>query len=398
MRVQFRNGSNARGLAEYLLNEKKQREVNRHLPEGYAILTTNMSGRNPQELAAEAQLFTDQNSRVRVTTRHFSVSLSPGEKLTAENKARITRDILQKTGHKDCPFYAVEHFNRVDENDIEHWHIAVTSVDKDGKWINDAYLVNRLSTLERELERDYGLVQVADRSERERRNLTPGEYHYKQQQIEATGDRDFKLPKEKLWEAIDIATTDQPSLAMMTARLKSQGIGVQFKQIEGEIGGISFEIEGKRFRGQNLGKAFTLPGLQRNNFVQEHGSDQTEQLIEIETMTVQQCQDWLQKEQSKQHYRDLYQLYLPKTKLPPEDQDRFVAARTIRALAAKNLQRDALLKEVFLTIGNGENTQRIKIQDGQEAAKLYAQKIAAEAWEQEQGRQAQQSRARQRSL
>lgn len=91
--------------------------------------------------------------------------------------------------------------------------------------------------------------------------MTTGEYRQKERTKK-------KLPKEKLWEAIDQATEDSPTMPEFISRLKDQGIDAQVKYTRaGEAKGISYEVDGIAFSGTKLGAAYTFPGLQKHRKV-----------------------------------------------------------------------------------------------------------------------------------
>ncbi|GAQ00176.1 mobilization protein [Leptolyngbya sp. NIES-2104] len=193
-----------------------------------------------------------------------------------------------------------EHFDQSHKNDVQHWHCAVSTVDLDGNHVSDKKNYERLREVERQIEEEFDLVRTHIRPERERNNLPTGEYRMKARlEIEQT-------PTEKLWQQIREVTHDQPTFEIMAARLKAQGIGVQFKEIENEIVGISFEIDGALRRGRDLGKQYSFAGLQRNEFVLEYESSQTEQLRQVQSFTPEQCQQFLETQnQQQQHQNNL---------------------------------------------------------------------------------------------
>jgi hypothetical protein len=70
---------------------------------------------------------------------------------------------LAKTGHQDCQYLVVEHHDRKDHHQVQHWHIVTSSVDMNGKWVDDAFIKLRLQHLERELTEPLGLQPKPER-------------------------------------------------------------------------------------------------------------------------------------------------------------------------------------------------------------------------------------------
>ena len=291
MNINYSKGSSPGGICRYLLNEQKQKQAEQN-----PILETNMSGRDAEELAEEFRFSHDLNRRVEQTMVHYSVSLPAGEKVQDEEIGQISRGLLEKTGHGDCQYFVVRHHDREQHNDVTHWHVLTSAVDLKGQWVDDSFIKLRLKTVERELEQSFHLSQRDVREERERQNLTTGEYRLR----ERTGK---ELPKEKLWQTIQTHASDRPSMTDLTTRLKAEGVAVQFRTREGQVQGISYEIEGVAFPGYKLGKAYSFTGLQKHLGV-SHSPNQDEQLRQVSSMTTDQCREWLQRQMEMEVSRE----------------------------------------------------------------------------------------------
>ena len=287
MNINYSKGSSPGGICRYLLNEKKQKQAEQN-----PILETNMSGRDAEELAEEFRFSHDLNRRVEQTMVHYSISLPVGEKVNEAAIGQISRGLLEKTGHSDCQYFVVRHHDREHHNDVTHWHVLTSAVDLKGQWVDDSFIKLRLKTVERELEQAFQLSQRELRAEQERHNLTTGEYRLK----ERTGK---ELPKERLWQTIQTHARDQPSMTDLATRLKAEGVAVQFRTREGQVQGISYEIEGVAFPGYKLGKAYSFTGLQKHLGV-SHSPNQDEQLRQISRMTTEQCREWLQRQMERE--------------------------------------------------------------------------------------------------
>jgi hypothetical protein len=276
MNINYSKGSDPYGLVKYVLSPAKQESE-----QASPILATNMVGLNAEELAEEFRFAHDYNPRVRKTMTHYSVSLLPGEDKNREEIAAISKAVLAKTGHQDCQYLVVEHHDRKDHHQVQHWHIVTSSVDMNGKWVDDAFIKLRLQHIERELTETFDLQPKPERVKRDRLNLTTGEYRLK----ERTGK---ELTKEKLWRSLQQHTADQPSMLMLVTRLKAENISVQLHARKEQIDGISYGMEGIAFPGYKLGAAYSFKGLQRHLGV-DHAPEQDELLRRVNLLTAQQC-------------------------------------------------------------------------------------------------------------
>jgi hypothetical protein len=276
MNINYSKGSNPYGLTNYVLSPEKQEQA-----QAEPILATNMVGLNAEELAEEFRFVHDYNPRVKKTMVHYSVSLSPKEHKSPEEISAISRAILEKTGHQDCQYFIVEHHDRQKRHQVQHWHIVTSAVDMRAQWVDDAFIKIRLKHLEREMEEAFGLKQTQVRAKPDRYNLTTGEYRLK----ERTGK---ELTKEKLWQALQQQTADQPSMLMLVTRLKANNISVRLYARDGQIDGISYGVEGIAFPGYKLGAAYSFKGLQRHLGV-DHAPEQDELLRRVNLLTAQQC-------------------------------------------------------------------------------------------------------------
>lgn len=295
MRIKVMTGSDPLGLCKYIQDEKKQQQGQP------AQIVTNMFGTNPEEWAEEFRFSHTLNTTgVEVTMVHFSFSLPPGERVEPETRSAITKHVLGLMGYGDCMYIEGEHFDQSDKNDVQHWHCGVSTIDLDGNHVSDKRNYEKLRGVEQQVEEEFDLVRTTTRPERERNNLKTGEFRMR----ERLG---IETPTEKLWGHIREATRDQPTFEIMAARLKAEGVGVQFKEVENEIVGISFEMDGALRKGRNLGKQYSFVGLQRNEFVLEYEPSQAEQLRQIQNLTPEQCQQFLETQSQQQNQNNLQQ-------------------------------------------------------------------------------------------
>jgi hypothetical protein len=253
MRIKVVKGNDPTGLCQYLLDPLKQVQKSEN-----PILHSNMSGRNGEELAEEFRFARTLNRRVQTSMCHYCVSMPPGEQVEQNNITAISKGLLHKMGHDKCQYFIVQHHDREHRNGVQHWHIATIAIALDGQWVDDGFNRRRLRQVEQQLEQQFALRQTIVRAVRERQNLTTGEYRLK----ERTGG---KLPKERLWETIQQAAQEKPTLTKFIGRLQQVGVSVRLRGIEqGKVTGISYGMDGVAFPGAKLGPAYSFNGIQEH--------------------------------------------------------------------------------------------------------------------------------------
>ncbi|MEM6427161.1 MAG: relaxase/mobilization nuclease domain-containing protein, partial [Cyanobacteria bacterium P01_D01_bin.128] len=254
MRIKITKSSDARALCNYALEPSKQKNKDTN-----PVIATNMAGCDEFTLAQEFELIINRPRHwpVERTMAHYYIILPPREELKPKTIADISKELLHQLGHAHCPYFVVQHHDQEHKRGVHHWHIVTSTITYDGRWVDDSFNTLKLKPIEREIENRFGLTPSPTRPAAERQNLTTGEHRRK----ERTGEA---LPKEKLWIAIDSATQDRPTLPLMLARLKAQGIDVHLWRKGYSYSGISFALDGAAFAGRRLGPAYSLGGLQRH--------------------------------------------------------------------------------------------------------------------------------------
>jgi hypothetical protein len=212
-------------------------------------------------------------------------------------------------------------------------------------------------------------LQVAPPSQRH--NLTTGEYRRK----ERTGET---LPKETLWDEIDRATNDNPTLSMLVTRLKASGIEVHLRQASAPgdgpaFIGISYAVDGHSFAGRHLGPAYSIKGLQKHRQV-EYRPDQDVVLTQLLAMNQAQCQLQLTDyEALQQLWKERYARYATAIQGGSgEPQGRQLDADVARLAASEG-------ESTFPVVGilrQGPTAQAQRLNQGHYAALEYCQAIA----------------------
>jgi hypothetical protein len=289
MRIVVDRGRQPGSVIGYLLRTDK-REKGRE--DENPVIHTNMFGEGEQELTEELRFSADQNERVEKTYVQYKISFPPGENPDLETKIGIVDDVLDLRGHgQNCQFFAVEHFEKIEQHDVHHLHILASTVRLDGSWVDDAYERVRLKAVERAIEQRRGLQDCTPQPKGERTNTSIREV-----KLKAQGQR---LTKDTLRTTLDEALADQPSMPLLMARMKAQGYMMQFHEFN-DGKGISFGAEGRYFKGRQLGDRYSFNGLHEYAGVDYQPERDDPMLRVLNGMKTEECQALLtQLEQSE---------------------------------------------------------------------------------------------------
>lgn len=283
MRIVVDRGSNAGAISGYLHRQDK-REAGKEQDD--PVFHTNMFGRNALERTEELRFSADLNQRVEKTYVHYKVSFPPGENPDIEAKKGIVDDLLEARGHgQNCQFFAVEHYEKVEKHNVHHLHVLASSVRLDGSWVDDSFERVKLKQIERDIELKQGLQYCPPR-EKGDRNSDPIREWKLREKLQTEGKT---LIKDDLRGEIDAAATDYPSMPLLVARLKAEGIEVRVSEFKDSGKGISYKAEGRAFRGRQLGDRYSFNGLQDYAGVDYQPARDDAMLRQINEMSAEDC-------------------------------------------------------------------------------------------------------------
>lgn len=300
-------GSGFRGLLNYVEGKEGARRIG-----------GNMVGRNARELAAEFKLSCQLSARVKKPVYHVSMSVPKGTELDDETWNVLAIDYLEKMDFTANQYAVYRHSDR----DHDHIHIVASRVRLDtGKTVNDEWDFVTSKKVLNELVKIHGLAPLeTEINSPDRRAPTTGQKRrvMREQEEYKDGKRD-KPPEptvlEQLQDAIDQASLDRPTMPELIERLKNRGIDarVQF-QSTGRINGISYALNGVKFAGKKLGRAYTFPGLKKHRGV-SYESDRDDDFIKelnlrppAEQFSIQQPQEHLQEQPPEKPFERLPQI------------------------------------------------------------------------------------------
>lgn len=246
-------GRGFRGAAEYDITK-----------EGGRIISTNMAGENPRQLAAEFGEIRKLRPNLGKAVLHVSLSAAPGETLTDEQWTAIGNRYLRGMGFTDNQFVMTRHT----DTDHEHIHILANRITHGGEVVSDGQDYKRQETIMREIERDFGLQRVAPSIEAERRAPTKGE-------IEGSIRTGQPSIRQQLQQLADAAAKDCPDFTTYQERLEAAGVElVPVAQLQGaKLSGLSYRLDGVTMKGSDLGKSYTAAGIQKKGISYEQDRD-----------------------------------------------------------------------------------------------------------------------------
>ena len=222
--------------------------------EGGRIISSNMAGENPRELAAEFGEIRKLRPNLGKAVMHVSLSAAPGEKLTDEQWQAIGQRYLRGMGFTDNQFVMTRHT----DTEHEHIHILANRITHAGEVVSDGQDYKRQETIMREIERDFRLQRVAPSIEAERKAPTKGE-------IEGAIRTGQPSTRQQLQQLADAAAKDCPDFTTYQERLEAAGVElVPVAQLQGaKLSGLSYRLDGVTMKGSDLGKTYTAAGIQK---------------------------------------------------------------------------------------------------------------------------------------
>jgi hypothetical protein len=222
----------------------------------------NMTSSTPRALASEFRAIASHNRRVQRPVAHISLSPSPEEELSDLKALDFAIAYMDKIGFADCQWVLVRHSDTQtdDGKPRPHFHIVANRVKQtDYKVVKDWRDYRRSEIAIRELEKEFGLIEVQPSWEYDRTAPSTGQLK------KALREQSVLEPiKIQLQKAIDAAALDSPTMPELIQKLKRKGVKAQIHfQSTGRVQGLTYSMDGITFSGTKLGKAYTFPGLMK---------------------------------------------------------------------------------------------------------------------------------------
>jgi hypothetical protein len=242
--------------------------------QGARLIDSNMANTNPTALATEFDWVANRSRRIQKPVMHFSLSPHPDDapKLDDAQKRKFTVQLLESIGMENCQWVLVEHNDTVtpDGKLRPHLHVVANRIPlNDHKAVNSSFLKRRIEKSLQQLRQEYDLKPVPASWEVERKAPSTGQVRrYRQEQEDYETQKRSQPPelpaKTQLQNAIDEAAQTCSTLAELIDALKHHGIETEVRLTPNDrVKGIVYRRGSQYFSGAQLGKAYTVSGLQK---------------------------------------------------------------------------------------------------------------------------------------
>lgn len=233
----------------------------------------NMIGKSLTELRREFTRISTRNERVQKPVAHISLSPSPAEEVSDETMLTLVSEYMDRLGFGECQWVVAKHSDTKtpDGKPRPHYHIIANRVKlSDNKVVSEWMDWRRTEKILRDLEKEFGMVQVASSWEVERSAPSTGQQRRKRREkLEYEAGLRSSPPDEpvkvQIQRGIDQAALSNLTMPQLMVRLQEEwGITARIGVTRtGKIKGISYSKDGVNLSGTQLGKAYTFPGLQK---------------------------------------------------------------------------------------------------------------------------------------
>lgn len=269
MKANVERGKGFRGALDYAFGEAKDCE----------IVAGNMHGTTPRELATEFGLSWQARSGITKPVWHTSLSLPPGEHLTAEGWNSVIGAFIEEMGLEQNQYVAVRHR----DTDLDHVHIIASRIDLTGKVWAGQWEAKRAIEATQKIEKSHGLTVTRGLIGPDDDAVIEHQRQPKKNELERsirTGEAPARM---KLQEIIDTALDDAPdgmSIFAFMDRIEAAGVSIRANVAKtGRMNGFSFEMDGVAFKASQLGKKYGWGSLQKRGITYEQDS-QSAKLID----------------------------------------------------------------------------------------------------------------------
>lgn len=236
------------------------------------LASTNIDTDIWQDAVSEIESVTALRPDASDPVKTHVISLADGESLTKEQWKEVIDKYMKDMGYENAPYAAWIH----KDTDNEHVHIVASRVNYDGSLVrtsNDYYKGQKEM---RQFEKELGL-QVGQNSWEIRDGAAKTA---ELKSYEKSGNVPDRLV---LQEHIKEALHGQPSLQEFRHRLEDRGVTVHLNESKttGRISGISYEYEGRTYKGSDIGNGSkwgeVQKGLDLSGKVQEKAPEKAQE-------------------------------------------------------------------------------------------------------------------------
>ncbi len=247
------------------------------------LIGGNMTGRTPQELAAEFDLSKAIRPDIKRPVWHNSLRLPINEKVDKETWSRIGERYMQKMGFS-------EHHQRCymlhDDPDGQHIHIPASRIGLDGSIYLGKNENLRSTKIIAELEVEFGLkITKGPTYDDSGKVVMPEKSKVSKNEIEKALRTGTEPDRVQLQKLVDQALMYKPSATQFVERLQASGVDVIPNiATTGRLNGFTFNLVGSdaHFSGSKLGDNYKLSSLEKRGLSYDKDRE-SGWLIELKT-------------------------------------------------------------------------------------------------------------------
>jgi hypothetical protein len=235
-------GSSFMGALNY--NLKKMNSPDKK--ERAELLATNFISLEKEMIKKEVDLVVSLNPALKRNTYHTSLNFASGKKVSNERMLAIAQEYMERMGFDNNPYFIFRHH----DTSHPHCHILALRTRFDGTTVSDSNNYKRSEKIIRELEKQYGLEQVANSSKALFRAPDKDEL----EMVQRTGKASQKMI---LQEKVSLALAKSKNIQSFITHMEQAGVQVLFNQAStGRVSGITYFMGAFKAKGQSLGNRF----------------------------------------------------------------------------------------------------------------------------------------------
>ncbi|WP_185210630.1 relaxase/mobilization nuclease domain-containing protein [Sphingobacterium mizutaii] len=208
----------------------------------------------------------------------LSWSNEDSAKLTVEKMEQHAREYMEKMGIKNTQYVTVLHSDK----EHPHLHIVYNRVDNDGKTMGNFNHWHKSRKICREMTERYGY------------HLGKGKAKVNRQALKGNDRLRYAIH-----DALKSVTAKATSWKQVETMLARQGIGIHYKYRSGtdEVQGISFEMDGVKFKGSAIDRKFSFANMEKQ--LNENRAMEATQPIKDSRPLAEQIREILQQPQEQ---------------------------------------------------------------------------------------------------
>jgi hypothetical protein len=226
------------GLLSYLLDPSKQPK----------IIGGCLFGSEPDQLARQFRAVANLRPRVTKPVRHLSIAFAPEDGvIDPVVKVAIALRVLKGLGYENCQYLVVDHHRDDPGHDTahghDHFHIVTNAVTFDGDYVRDSFDQLKIQPFLRQVEKDYGLREVA----------CSWEVNFEKARATELNSEVAGLVSSSLKDCSDLET--------WLNRLRQVGIDARFNlTYKGVVRGVTYIKDEQVYKGSDVGASWNAVG------------------------------------------------------------------------------------------------------------------------------------------